>query len=162
MAVLPNQGHAALRPKIHIGFVHKDHPVRVPFQQPPNVGHGNRHACRGVGIGYDHRAGEIHVVLHVQREILPQRNPPGLQPEEGRLGLIEPIGNIGESRPPSLSAKGPEGEGQNLVGAVAGDHIFRLQPVPPGNGVVEKGAGGVGIEAELFRLRPAESFQNLR
>ena len=159
--VLPDQRHAALRPEVYIRLVHHDHPVRVLFQQPPDIGDRDRHTRGGVGVGEDHRAGEIQVVLHLQGEVLPQGNPPGLQVEQGRLGLIKAVGNVGEGRSLPLPAEGPEGKGQNLVGTVAGNHVFRGQAIPPGNGGVQGGAGGVGVEIELFRLRPAQGLQDL-
>ena len=162
IVILPDQGDAALRTEVHIRLVHNDHPVPVLFQQPPDLRDGNRHARGGVGIGDDHSAGKVQIVLHVQGEVLPQGDPPGLQAEQGRLGFVEAICNVRKGRALPLPAEGPEGKGQNLVGAVAGNHVLRGQAVPFGNGGVQSGAGGVGVEIELFRLRPGDGLQHLR
>ncbi len=75
-----------------------------------------------------------------------------LKAEQGRLGLVKAVRDIGVGHRLSLAAESPEGKGQDLVGAVAGEDVLPVQSVPLGDGVVQGGAGGVGVQVQPLHL----------
>ena len=135
--------HAALGAEVHIRLVHDHHPIWIGIQQPLDVRPGHGHTGGGVGVGDDDGAGEVHVVVHVQGEVLPQGDHFHIQAEQSGLGLVEPVGDVRVGHGPPLPAEGPEGEGQHLVGPVARQDILRLQLIAAGDGVHQGAAGGV-------------------
>ena len=155
-----DHGHAALSAKVHIRLVHDDHSVRVRLQQTLDVRPGHGHAGGGVGVGDDDGAGEVHVVVHVQGEVLPQGDHFHIQAEQSGLGLVEPVGDVRVGHGPPLPAEGPEGEGQHLVGPVARQDVLGLQLIAAGDGLGERGAGGVGIQVQLQDLRPVDGLED--
>ena len=103
-----DHGNAAFAAEVHIGLVHNDHPVRIGFQQPPDVRAGDGHAGGGVGVGNDDGAGKVHVVVHAQGEVLPQRDHLGLQTEQRHLRLVEAVGDVGVGQRLAFAAESTE------------------------------------------------------
>ena len=59
------------------------------------------------------------------------------------------------------SAEGPEGKGQHLVRAVARQHVLGFQLIAPGDGLRQRGTGGVGVQVQFQDLRPVDGLENL-
>ena len=106
-------------------------------------------------------AGEVHVILYAQGKVLPQGDDLGLNAKKGGPGLVAAVGDIRVGDGLARSGEGTEGKGQDLVRAVAAHHVFRLQAVKLGNGVLQHLAGGVGVEVQQPHLRGIDDFQHL-
>ena len=65
---------------------------------------------------------------------------------------VTAVGDVGIGQRVGLIAEGPQGEEEVLVTAVAGHDLIRLQAKVHRRRFQQVGAGGVGVETELFHL----------
>ena len=147
-----NERHAALAAKVHIGLIHNDHIVRVRFQDALDGTAGQGQAGGGVGVCDDDGLVQAVVIGGVKGEILLQRDDMAGDMHQPAPDAVTAVGDVGIGQRVGLIAEGPQGKEKVLVTAVAGHDLIRLQAKVHRRRFQQVGAGGVGVETELFHL----------
>ena len=75
---------------------------------------------------------------------------------------VTAVGDVGTGQRVGLVTEGPQGEEEVLVTAVAGHDLIRLQAKVHSRRFQQVGAGGVGVETELFHLMLAHRRHHRR
>ena len=157
-----NERHAALAAKVHIGLIHNDHIVRVRFQDALDGTAGQGQTGGGVGVGDDDGLVQAVVIGGVKGEILLQRNDMAGDMHQPAPDAVTAVGDVGIGQRVGLIAEGPQGKEEVLVTAVAGHDLIRLQAKVRRRRFQQVGAGGVGVETELFHLMLAHRRHHRR
>src|SRR5699024_4412581 len=142
---VPDQGHAAPGPKVHIGLVHDHHPVGVAGGDLPDGLGGQGQAGGGVGVGDDDGLVQVIVPGRVQGEVLFQRDDVLGDVHQAAPDPVAAVGDVGPGQRAAGVAESPQGKEQVFVAAVAGHDLVRLQLIIFGGGLAQLQAVGVGV-----------------
>ena len=106
----------------------------------------------GVGVGDDDGLVQAVIIRRVESEIFFQRDDVAGDVHQSAPDAVAAIGDVCIGQRVVLVAEGPQGEEKVLVTAVAGHDLIRLQAKVHRRRFQQVGAGGVGVETELFHL----------
>ena len=114
-----------------------------------------------VGIGDHHVLPRNQIGLDVDGEVRVQRHGPRPHAEQLRKHGIEAVADLREGYA-LLSAEGQKREGQNLIRAVASDHLVSLQPVKLRDGAYQIIGGGIAVQAQILHLGAGDGLDHPR
>ena len=141
-----DQADGAVRAKIDIRFIHNHHIVGIGCEDPFDLRQAQRDARGRVGIGDKDGLVDAAVVVHVDGEILVQRDLGIGHVIERREHRIKAVGDIGKGGGMIVVAERHEREVQRVIRAVGEEHLILLKPVELAEFAREHGTVGVAVE----------------
>ena len=160
IVVPAQQAGGTLSAEIHIGLVHHHQAVRVLPKERLDLRQRQAQARGRVGVCQEHRARHTRIIACIHRKILPERHLLRRDAEQLREHRVKAVGDVCECR--ALFAKREECKRQNLVRAVAREHLVPAHA----ERLCQRGqkirARGVRIQAQVFRRAAVQRLQYLR
>ena len=136
--------------EIHIGFVDEHHVIRVGCADFFNIRKRYDLSRRRVGIGDNHHASRIQIILLADGEILRQGHHFRPDMVQGRNHVIEAVGDI--RKPDSVLSPGHKAEIDGFIGTVAHIYILRRYVIALRQGLLQRPESRVRIQPQHLRF----------
>ena len=157
-----DQRHTAFAAEIHIGFVNDHHAVGVCLQKSYDLRPRQRPARGGVGVGDQNGFAQRLIVGGIQRKILFQRDHMVFHAPKPTPHLVKPIGDIRAGQRTAGVTESANGKAEQLVAAVAANHIFGRKAETIRNGPAQRSRCRIAVQAQVFHLGAVHGFQHPR
>ena len=131
---VPHQGDGRFAAEVDVRLIHHDHAVSMARQQLTQRRQAQQQPGWRIGIGQDDAATVGGEGGGVDSQVRAHRHLADVDAAQFTPHRVETVGHIGKAQRPRVLEQAQEGEGQHLVGAVADEHLLRLQPVARGDG----------------------------
>ncbi len=158
----PDQSDRRFAAEIDVGFVDQHDRVGVGFEQPLDLSQCQQTAGGRIGIGQHDAAVVTTVVVDPHAESIVERNAQRGQSIQPAVNRIEAVGDVRKQHRPAMIEQAEERVRQHFVGAVAHEHLRRLQAVQLCQRFLEGARIRVGIQAQRVVRGVADRRQHTR
>ena len=144
------QRNGGLSAEIHIGLIDEHHMAFVGCADLFNLRKRNNLSRGRVGIGDNHHASRIQIILLADGKILRQGYHFRPDMVQGRNHVIEAVGDI--RKPDSVLTPGHKAEIDGFIGTVAHIYILRRYVIALRQGLLQRPESRVRIQPQHLRL----------